>query len=312
MFLIGCGAAGRGGYPPGPGGGEPDMSTGNPNPNPNGDMSMPGGNMGGQAGCGELSGCYTVYGHSDHVLYHIDLPNKMLIEVGPFNAPMVNGSEDTITDLAVAPDANNTIYVISKTTLYTADPKDGHVTTVGPVTACGTYAVALTFMPDGTLYAADYKGAFCKIDISTNPPKVTLVGQIGNGMAIAGDLVAVTDSATGQGVMYGTAYNLSDASNTGSQIDNILVRIDPSTGHIVQTVGMTGFPKLFGVAFAQGQVFGFVHSDSMNHNTGQVVTIDPRTGAGASYNSFNDPTTNKPIGFAGAGVNSQVMAPPIM
>src|SRR5262245_33534254 len=52
--------------------------------------------------------CYIVYAHSDHVLYKIDLKQRSLVLVGNFSAPNVNGNEDVMTDLAVAPD--DTIY----------------------------------------------------------------------------------------------------------------------------------------------------------------------------------------------------------
>ncbi len=258
----------------------------------------------GQRGCeGELQGCYTVYAHSDHVLYHIDLKAKQLVTVGPFKAPLVlvNGKmeEDVITDLAVAPD--DTLYVISRTSLYTADPKDGHVTLQGAVTACGEQAVALTFNPEGELFAADFKGAFCRIDLSSQPPQVINVGIVGGGLALTGDLVAV-----GDGTMYGTAYNMADAPSKGTQANNLLIKLDPMTGKNLQLVGSTGSPKLYGAAFAEGQVFGFTHDGS-----GDVVTIDPKTGKGKLYNSFADPDTQKPISFAGAGVNAKV-APTIM
>jgi hypothetical protein len=255
----------------------------------------------GQEGCipGEFVGCYSVYAHADHVLYRIDLQNKDLVTVGPFNAPQVGGKEDVITDLAVSPD--NLIYVISKTTLYTADPNDGHVTKVGDVGACGTYAVALTFENDGSLYAADFNGQFCKIDRSTTPPTVTPIAMIGQGLAIAGDIVAV-----GDGTMYGTAYKLADGSSGATALNNILVKIDPSSGMVSTQVGSTGFPKMFGIAYALGHVFGFTHDGS-----GDVVTIDPKSGKGTLYNSFKDPSTNMPISFAGAGVNSLV-SPTIM
>ena len=128
------------------------------------------------AGClAGQKGCYTVYAHSDHVLYKLDLANKGLLRVGPFNAPMVNGAmgmhEDVITDLAVSP--ADVIYAISTTKLYIADEKDGHVTLLGSVKNCGVINVALTFDADGNLYAADYQGAFCKIDLKANPPMVT-------------------------------------------------------------------------------------------------------------------------------------------
>ena len=293
--LAACGGGTRGTYLP-PGGDTADLAT--HIGNQGADMAV-NNNM----GCAEAQGCYTVYAHADHILYRIDLTNKMLIEVGPFNAPMVPISggkmaEDSLTDLAVS--TSNVIYVISKTNLYTADATDGHVTLAGAVTACGTDNVALTFTPDGKLYAADGKGAFCNVDLSTQPPTVRQIGTLPNGWGISGDIVAVSD-----GTMFGTAYKVSDGNNAGTGLNNFLVKIDPANPTNTVMIGSTGFPKLFGVAFDNGQVFGFTHDA-----TGTVVTIDPKTGKGTLYNKFNDPMTNMAIGFAGAGVNANVMAPP--
>ena len=248
-----------------------------------------GNNNNGQTGCGELSGCYTVYAHSDHELYNVDLTNKMLVHIGNFAAPM----NDTITDLAVAGD--DSVYVISHTALYKVDKATAKVTLVGPLTSCGSAAIALTFTPDGNLYSADYNGAFCRIDLTKSPPAVISVGTLGGNLAITGDLVAVAD-----GTMYGSAFT-----KGGSTTNDVLVTLDPKTGKATQTIGKTGFGKLFGVAYDNGQVYGFTHDGS-----GDVVTIDPKTGVGTLYNSFKDPTTNMPISFAGAGVNS--MVPPMI
>lgn len=253
-------------------------------------------------GCRGSGPCYTVYAHGDHVLYKIDLPMRTLVTVGPFDAPMVPRSgggmaEDVITDLAVAPD--DTIYAVSNTALYTASPTDGHVTRVGPVTACGTVGVALTFLPDGRLYTGDFMGAFCRVDPATSPPTVTPIAMLSDGYALAGDLVAVAD-----GTMYGTVYRLGDPSGGGAQANNLLARIDPTTG-AVTIVGSTGFPKLFGVAYQLGQVFGFTHDGS-----GHVITIDPHAGAGSVYGTFTDPSTGRGISFAGAAVNA--MVPPTL
>ena len=249
----------------------------------------------GQTGCeGQGAGCYTVYAHGDHILYSIDLMAKTLVTVGPFNAPKVGSSEDTITDLAVGPD--NTIYVISKTNLYTASATDGHVTLLGAVTTCGTDNVAMTTTPDGKLFVGDYQGAICRIDISTTPPTVMQIGSVGSGMALSGDLVGVSD-----GTVFATAYKLADPANMGSNINNILVKLDTTTGAMQTQVGPTGFPKLFGVSYALGQVFAFTHDGS-----GDVITVDPSTGKGTLFNSFMDPSTGKGISFAGAGVNPMV------
>ncbi|HUJ60368.1 MAG TPA: hypothetical protein VLX92_17825 [Kofleriaceae bacterium] len=243
-----------------------------------------------QQGCEGLANCYSVYAHSDDTLYVVDLMAKTLTTVGKFNAP----KNDTITDLAVAPD--NTIYVISETALYTASATDGHVTQVGTLAACGTKGVALTTLPNGQIWEGDFSGALCQIDITTTPPTVKPPITMGSGMALSGDLVAI-----GDGTVYGTAYKLSDGSGMGTQASNVLVKIDMSTGAVTQ-VGATGFPKLFGVSFAQDAVIGFTHDQ-----TGHVVSIDPTTGAASIFATFMDPSSNQPISFAGAGVNSLVV-----
>ena len=248
-----------------------------------------------QQGCtGQANDCFAVYAHSDHVLYYIDLSTKMLVTVGTMSQ-----TTDSITDLAVAPDG--TIYVISKANLYRADAVNAALTLVGPVKLCGNDNIALSFTPDGSLYVADHlTGAFCKIDLSVNPPTVIPVGNIGGGMALTGDIVTI-----GDGTMYGTAYKLSDTGTKGTQSNNLLIKINPATGASIQVVGSTNYPKLFGVAYALGQVFGFTHD-----GTGDVITINPSTGVGTLFNTFKDPATGMGISFGGAGVNSLVPAIP--
>lgn len=287
MIVAACGPANGGRTPDAHGvGSGVDAPAGTPDADPNAPDAPPGTNG------------YAVFAHGDHTLYTIDLQQKTLKTVGPFNAPQVMVGtkmvEDVITDLAVAP--NNTIYVISETALYTADPNDGHVTKVGSSAACGTKTVALTTTPDGKIWAGDFKGAICEIDITTNPPTVKAPVMMQGGLALSGDFVAVDN-----GTVYGTAYKLADAANTGSQIDNLLVTVDVHTGAVTQ-LGATGFPKLFGASFSGGKVFGFTHD-----GTGNVVTIDRTSGVGTLYATFTDPATTKGIAFAGAGVNSLVV-----
>lgn len=271
-------------------------SRGNGNGSGSGDIDAPGGGGtdgsgggSGQQGCGGLPNCYSVYAHSNDTLYVVDLMAKTLTTVGAFNTPM----NDVITDLAVAPD--DTIYVISNTAIYTASATDGHTTKVGSLAACGQRGVALTTTPDGKIWEGDFMGALCEIDISTPTPTVKPPVMMSNGMALSGDLVAIDT-----GTVFGTAYKLADAANMGTQASNVLVKIDLATGAVTQ-VGATGYPKLFGTSFAENSVFGFTHD-----GTGHVVKIDPTTGASTMYATFMDPVTQKPISFAGAGVNSMV------
>jgi len=247
------------------------------------------GGSGSNGGSGSGNDNFNVYAHSDTVLYVVDVQAKTLNTVGPFNAP----GNDVITDLAVAPD--NTIYVISNTAIYTASPTDGHVTKLGSLAACGSKGVALTTTPDGKLWTGDFMGTLCQIDTTQAPPEVLSPISMTSGMALSGDFVAVSN-----GTVFGTAYKKSDSANAGTQLDNVLVKLDIATGAVTQ-IGPTGYPKLFGVAFAANQVFGFTHD-----GTGHVITVDPATGTGTLFGTFMDPTSHQGISFAGAGVSSLV------
>jgi len=247
------------------------------------------GGSGSNGGSGSGNDNFNVYAHSDTVLYVVDVQAKTLNTVGPFNAP----GNDVITDLAVAPD--NTIYVISNTAIYTASPTDGHVTMLGSLAACGSKGVALTTTPDGKLWTGDFMGTLCQIDTAQAPPAVLAPISMTSGMALSGDFVAVSN-----GTVFGTAYKKSDSANAGTQLDNVLVKLDIATGAVTQ-IGPTGYPKLFGVAFAANQVFGFTHD-----GTGHVITVDPATGTGTLFGTFMDPTSHQGISFAGAGVSSLV------
>jgi hypothetical protein len=280
VSLVGCGPAGH--STPG-GAGVDAAGTGS------GDS---GGGNGGGGGSGDTTS-YLVYAHSDTILYTIDLATQNLVTIGDFNAPPPSGgnSPDVITDLAVAP--SGTIYVISNTSLYTADPTDAHVTRVGSLANCGQKGVALTTTSDGRLWMGDFMGSICEIDISQTPPVVRAPVTMSGGMALAGDMVGI-----GDGTVFGTAYQLNQSS---TQNDNLLVTIDVATG-AVATVGPSGYPKLFGASFQENKVFAFTHD-----GTGRVVTIDPTTGVGTMFGTFMDPSTSHGISFAGAGVNSLIV-----
>ena len=286
LFLCACGPSARGN-------GDIDaMGTGIDAPPGTGiDANTSGGPDGGNGTS------FNVYAHADHVLYEINVQTQALTTVGNFNAPHVGTSEDVITDLAVAPDG--TIWVISNTQIYTASATDGHVTLVGSLAACGNKGVALTFTTSGKLYEGDFSGKICKIDTTTSPPTVGAPVTMSGGMAISGDIVAVNDGST-DGLVYGTVYKLSDSSGHGTQASNVLATINLDSGAVTQ-IGATGYPKLFGLSYANGNVLGFTHD-----GTGHVIQIDRTTGAGTIFGTFSTPGTSTKISFAGAGVSSLV------
>lgn len=270
LALAGCG--------PAPGqGSAPDTTA--PDAGARGDRGD-----GGSGGGGDPTS-YLVYAHSNNVLYTIDLATKSLVTIGNFD------TADTITDLAVAP--GGTIYVVSYSQLFTASPIDGHTTWIGPLSTCGQQGVALTTTSDGRLWVGDYMGAICQIDLSGPTPVVKPPVRMQGGYALSGDMVGV-----GDGTVFGSAYKLADAATLS---DNLLVTVDVATG-VVTEVGVTGYPRLYGVAFQDNEVFGFTHDGS-----GRVITIDTTTGAGTMFGTFVDPATGAGIAFAGAGVNSLVV-----
>lgn len=249
-----------------------------------------------QRGCPSgATGCYTVYAHTDHVLFYFDLAATKLVEIGLFNAPQVpvGGSgtaEDTLTDLAVTPD--DRVWLISNVNLYTADVATGHVTLLGPTTRCGLGNFALASDLSGNLYVGDTQGAICRVS-PANPATMTPIGMMGGGFALAGDFAFVSDGTT-----YATAHQ---PSMPLTATNNALISFAPATPNTVQSIGPTGFPGLFGVAYAGGKILAFSHD-----GTGNVIVIDRTSGAGTQLTSAIDPTTNAPAVFAGAGINPLV------
>jgi hypothetical protein len=144
-------------------------------------------------------------------------------------------------------------------------------------TVPGTGNNSLTFLPNGTLLAADSSGNVQIIDPSSGA--TSQVGNYGSGLASAGDLVAVRS-----GIMYGTSSTTAGGSDASS--NNVLIRVDTSTG-AATAVGPTGFGDVWGLAYSNAHVIGFT-------TAGEIIQIDPQTGAGALLNSTG-------IMFWGAG-----------
>ncbi|MBI4511587.1 MAG: hypothetical protein HY698_18275 [Deltaproteobacteria bacterium] len=219
---------------------------------------------------------YVMWAHSKSTLYAIDPETFTLTTVGNF----ANG--DNITDLAVTPDG--TVYGISAAKLYVVDRETGKASYSADVP--GKTNVGMTFLPDGSLLAADSEGGVRRINPTSG--LVNELGAFGGAYATAGDLVAVAD---------GTMYAISDKGPHGDEFENnLLLVVNPASGKVTKEVGGIGFGQVFGCAYANGHVYAFT-------NAGQLIEIDRTTGEGTLRKTYPG------IEFWGAGVSPLV--PPV-
>jgi hypothetical protein len=216
----------------------------------------------------------TIYAHSSSDLYTVNPSGWTVTHVGAF------ASGDQMTDIAVTPDGN--LYGISFTTLYRIDKTTAHATRIGDVP--GSSNNGLTFLPDGSLLAADSAGNLKRIDPASGA--VTGVGNFQQSLSSSGDLVAVSS---------GTMFGVSSTSPGGgdASASNVLIRVDTATGKAT-VVGPIGFGSVWGLAYVNAKVIGFTTS-------GQIIQIDPQTGAGTLLAS-------RGIAWWGAGMSPLVQA----
>ncbi len=190
--------------------------------------------------------------HEAKTLYTVDPNTFDLTTIGDF------GVTDDITDLAIDPDGH--LVAISYTGLYSVDFASGHATLIAD--KIFTDMNALAYLSDGRLLSADIEGNVYQLTLSGGAPTVTSLGAYGNSRTTAGDLVSVDD---------GTLWGLTNGGSS-SDSDNGLMIVNNVDGHGTD-LGATGFGKLWGSAYSNGRIVAF-------SSTGQVVGIDPSTGAG--------------------------------
>ena len=214
----------------------------------------------------------SMYVHSGDTLYVVNDQDFALIEVGPFNA------DGSMMDMAVPPDGD--IYTVSYDAVYQVDKETGTATHRADVSSGN---MGMTFLPNGTLLAADNAGGVRIIDPANGA--VTEIGSFGNGYALAGDLVAVAN---------GTMYGVADKGPSGDEAtNNVLVTVDTSTGE-ASPIGPIGFATVYGIAVANDKVYAFTQP-------GEIIEIDPQSGVGTLVASYPE------ISFYGAGVNPQAV-----
>ncbi len=194
----------------------------------------------------------TIWANSPKTLYRID-PNTLAVTtVGSF------GIADSITDLALTP--SGVLYAVSFTKIYTVDKATAAATPI--ITLSGTGNDGMTFLPNGKLIAGDSAGDVKLIDPATGA--FSTIGNYGNGLKTAGDLVAVKN-----GTMYATSAAAAGGADATS--NNVLIQVNAQTG-AATAVGPTGHANVWGVAYANGHVIGFT-------TAGKILRIDVATGA---------------------------------
>jgi hypothetical protein len=191
-----------------------------------------------------------MYAHTATLLYSV-APSAPYAHslIGAFAGEA--GPVTDITDVAI--DTDGVMYAVSFDTLYRVNASNGQLETMG--LAGPTALNSLTFLADGTLLAGSGSDLF---QVNTSTGAFTQISSIGD-WSFAGDMVGLPD-----GLLYCAMSNDSSAG------ESVLVVYDLSSGTIIRT-GATGTGSLFGVAYAEGTLFGF-------NADGEIYTLDERDG----------------------------------
>ena len=211
-----------------------------------------------------------VYAHSGGTLFRIDTQNLGTIQIGN----MTGLGTQSLTDLAI--DKADHMVGITLDKIYTIDATTGTVTLIKDLSQSAKGFTSLSFVPsdlnnsasDDILVSANDQGDVFQIDASAGTAtKIGSYGTVALGKVISsGDLIGVR----GLGI-YATV-------DVGTETNDYLAKIDPTTWKATPIGAGTGFNNIFGLGFWAGKIYGFV--DDKTTHTGKIITIDPNTGAG--------------------------------
>ena len=227
-----------------------------------------------------------VYAHSATTLYKVDTTTFAAQMVGTIQ-PI---GTQSLTDIAI--DKNDNMVGITLDTLYSIDSATGAATLVNNLGASATGFTSLSYIPidlsdqnsDDMLVSANDQGAVYKIDPVTGT--ATMLGSYGTvalGKVVSsGDLVGVR----GLGI-YATV-------NVGTEANDYLAKIDPTTWKATPLGTGTGFKNLFGLGYWAGKFYGFSDGGA---GAGKIVVIDQNTGAGTQVGTGT-------VEWYGAGVTT--------
>ena len=239
-------------------------------------------------GSGSNTETSLVYAHSGTTLYRIDADTFAANEIGTISG--LGGQ--SLTDLAV--DKTGAMVGVTLDKLYSIDPTTAAATLVKALAVSGD--TSLSFVPTDLndvnsadiLVTANDQGDVYQIDETSGAStKIGSYGTAGAGKVISsGDLIGVR----GLGI-YATV-------NVGTEANDYLAAIDPTTWKATPLGTGTGYKNIFGLGFWQGTIFGFVDDGT---GAGTMITIDKNTGVGTKIGSGTQQwfgagvTTNAPV-----------------
>jgi outer membrane protein assembly factor BamB len=189
-----------------------------------------------------------IYVHTGETLYSYDPARNVASPIANFHS-----SSGPITDMVdIAIDLDGRMYggTVAKE-VFTIDPETG---------LCrkrfdfADRLHGLTFLSDGTLVVAGERVSL--VDATSGRVIREIVGL--EGLQTSGDIVGLPD-----GKLYWTVRG---SNESGDRV----TRIDPQTG-AVRELGETGVERLYGLAYAEGVLYGF-------SSDGLVVNISPTSG----------------------------------
>jgi len=218
-----------------------------------------------------------VVGTENNVLNFIDTNT-----LSTTNSIGVTGTNGVLTDVAF--NQNGTLYGITFGELYTINKNTGVASLVGNLGGLGFNALVIN--ASGQAFSATNNGGdLFQVNLSTGA--ASSLGTIGNGFdSSSGDLEFAN------GTLFGV-----DGNNGTDRLYSI------TTGPVTGTdIGSTGLSQLFGLAFAEGVMFGFSGQSS------DLLSVNLITGLASSLGAISGFTGGNGV-FGASTVVSVVPLP---
>ena len=215
-----------------------------------------------------------VFANNGDTLFRVNLDAGALSIVGKFT-----GCTDGIQDVAL--DSKSNMYATSGYHIWRVDRTTAACVGDAAVASdAGLLPVAITFLPKDDAGVEPLVGftstRYVRVDLSTGG--ITPLGVLPAGYSLTGDSVAVKGGPT---------Y----ISLGGNGCADCLAELDTSDANLTTLFGSLGYPKVNGLAFWGGAVYGFT-------GPGQVLKVTFPDG-GLHVTSL--PINDAGYGFAGAG-----------